>query len=152
MESPFLTCRFVCVCLFSPSVISDFSDPMDCSPPDSFVHGISQAWILEWVAISFSKGSSWLMDRTHISCIGRWILYHWAMREAQLQKRIMLKASGNSSSLKTTWKETNYMRRPLYNDMWHYSLSNIGSQIFSIENKGKSRFTESPCFQTLIRN
>ena len=30
---------------------------MDCSPPDSFVHGILQARILEWVAISFSRGS-----------------------------------------------------------------------------------------------
>ena len=33
-------------------------DPMDCSPPDSLTHGIFQAWILEWVAISFSRGSS----------------------------------------------------------------------------------------------
>ena len=33
-------------------------DPMDCSPPESSVHGISQARILEWVAISFSRGSS----------------------------------------------------------------------------------------------
>ena len=31
-------------------------DPMDCSPPGSLVHGIFQAWILEWVAVSFSKG------------------------------------------------------------------------------------------------
>ena len=35
-------------------------DPMDCSPPESSVHGISQGRILEWVAISFSRGSSWL--------------------------------------------------------------------------------------------
>ena len=34
------------------------SDPMDCSPPGSSVHGISQARILEWVAIPFSRGSS----------------------------------------------------------------------------------------------
>ena len=33
-------------------------DPMDCSLPGSSVHGISQAQILQWVAISFSKGSS----------------------------------------------------------------------------------------------
>ena len=33
--------------------------PLDCSPPGSSVHGVSQARILEWVAISFSKGSSW---------------------------------------------------------------------------------------------
>ena len=39
-------------------------DPMDCSPPGSSVHGISQARILEWVAISFSRGSSRPRDRT----------------------------------------------------------------------------------------
>ena len=37
-------------------------DPMDCSPPDSSIHGIFQARILEWVAISFSKGSSQIRD------------------------------------------------------------------------------------------
>ena len=47
--------------------------PMDCSPPGSPVHGISQARILRWVAISFSKGSSQPRDQTHISCIGRQI-------------------------------------------------------------------------------
>ena len=51
---------------------------MDCSPPGSFVHGISQARILEWVAISFSRGSSQLRGQTHISGIDRQILYHCA--------------------------------------------------------------------------
>ena len=54
---------------------------MDCSPPASSVHGISQARILEWAAISFSGKSSRPGDRTHISCvscIGRLTLYHWA--------------------------------------------------------------------------
>ena len=44
-------------------------DPMDCSPPGSSVHGISQARILEWVVISFSKGSSQPRDQTCISCL-----------------------------------------------------------------------------------
>ena len=48
------------------------------SPLGSSIHGISQARILKWVAISFSRESSWLRDQTHVSCIGRWILYHWA--------------------------------------------------------------------------
>ena len=42
-------------------------DPMGCSPPGSFLHGILQARILEWVFTPFSRGSSQLMDRTHIS-------------------------------------------------------------------------------------
>ena len=52
-------------------------DPMDCSPPDSSVHGIFQARILEWVVISYSRGSSWSRDQTDISgvsCIGGGIL------------------------------------------------------------------------------
>ena len=58
-------------------------DPMDCSPPGSSVHGILQTRILEWVAISFSKGSSWPRDRTCISCICRRILYYWTTWETQ---------------------------------------------------------------------
>ena len=59
---------------------------MDCSPPGSSVRGISQARILEWVAIFFSRRPFWPRDWTLISCIGRWILYHWATWEAH--KRI----------------------------------------------------------------
>ena len=44
-------------------------DPMDCSLPGFSVHGILQARILEWVAISFSRGSSWRRDRTWVSRI-----------------------------------------------------------------------------------
>ena len=51
---------------------------MDCSLPGSSVHGISQARIPEWVAISFSRGSSKPRDQTHISFIGRHRLPHWA--------------------------------------------------------------------------
>ena len=59
-------------------------DPMDCSPPSSSVHRISQARILGWVAISYSRGSSQLRDWSHVSCvscIGRWILYCWTTQE-----------------------------------------------------------------------
>ena len=55
-------------------------DPMDCSPPGSSVHGIFQAIILEWIAISFSRGTSLSRDQTHVSyvsCIGRQFPYHW---------------------------------------------------------------------------
>ena len=44
-------------------------DPMDCSPPGSSVKGILQARILKWVAISFSRGSSWPRNWTQVSCI-----------------------------------------------------------------------------------
>ena len=42
---------------------------MNCSPPGSSVHGIFQVRILEWVAISFSRGSSQARDQTSISCV-----------------------------------------------------------------------------------
>ena len=57
---------------------------MGYSLPGSSVHGTSQASILEWVSISFSRGSSWLRDLTCMSCAGRQILYHWDTREAQV--------------------------------------------------------------------
>ena len=42
---------------------------MDCSPPGFSVHGIFQARILEWIAISFSRGTSQTRDPTHVSCL-----------------------------------------------------------------------------------
>ena len=58
-------------------------DPMDCSPQDSSIHGILPARILEQVAISSSRGFSWLRDRTWISRTGRQILYYCTTWEAQ---------------------------------------------------------------------
>ena len=50
------------MCVFS--VVSSSWDTMDYSPPGSTVHGFTQARILEWVAISFTRGYSWSWDRT----------------------------------------------------------------------------------------
>ena len=65
-------------------------DLVDCSSPGSSVHGILQARILEWVAISYSRGSYQARDQTHtscVSCIGRWILYHCTSWEARKQNK-----------------------------------------------------------------
>ena len=67
------------VCMRVWSVVSDSSRPYGFNPPGSSVYGILQARILEWVAISFSRGSSWPRDRTqvfYISYTGRQVLYH----------------------------------------------------------------------------
>ena len=64
-------------------------DSMDWSPPGSLVHGISQARTLEWVAISYSRGSS-PRDQTWVSCIDRQILYHWLTRAACLAEEDLL--------------------------------------------------------------
>ena len=53
-------------------------DLMDCSPPGSSVHGISQARILEWVAISFSRGSSQPRDQTQVYLIAGRFFTIWA--------------------------------------------------------------------------
>ena len=59
-------------------------DPIDCSPPGSSVHGISQASILEWVAVPSSRGSSGIEPTS--PAIGRWIFFfffnHWIIWEA----------------------------------------------------------------------
>ena len=59
-----------------------FCDPMDCSLPGSSVHGISQARILVWVAVPFSRGSSWPKNQTWISCTAGRFFTMWATGES----------------------------------------------------------------------
>ena len=56
-------------------------DLMDCSLPGCSVCGILQARILEWIAISSHRGSSWPRDRTQVSCIAGRLYTVWATRE-----------------------------------------------------------------------
>ena len=74
--------QLCCVCASSCPTLCDL---MSCSPPGSSVHGIFQARILEWAAISSSRGSFLPRVQTHISCVSctsRWILSHYATWEA----------------------------------------------------------------------
>ena len=76
------TLHRACMCSDAQSRLT-LHNPKDCSLPGSSVHGISQARILEWVGISYSKGSSQPRDQTRnscVSCTGRWILYQCATR------------------------------------------------------------------------
>ena len=80
------TYTYICmyVCVLSHSVVCD---PMDFSPPGSSVHGIFQARVLEWVAISYFRGSSRPRNQIHsscFSCMDRWTLYHCATWEAHM--------------------------------------------------------------------
>ena len=73
------------VCVLSCSVVTDSLQSMNCSPSGSSVRGILQARILEWVAVSSSRGSSQPRDQICVfcvSCIGRQILYHCITWEA----------------------------------------------------------------------
>ena len=60
-----------CSCCLVAQYYPTYCDPMDCSPPSPSVHGISQARLLEWVAISFSRGSFQPRHGTRVSCIDR---------------------------------------------------------------------------------
>ena len=64
---------------------STLCDPMDCSLSDSSVHGIFQARVLEWIAISFSRGSSRPRNQTRVSHIAGRRFTIWATREAKMQ-------------------------------------------------------------------
>ena len=75
------TCGLKVKVLIAPLCLT-LCDPMDCSPPSSSVHGILQARILEWVAIPFSRGSSWFRDGTQVSCLAGIFFSVWATREA----------------------------------------------------------------------
>ena len=76
------------VCSFTESCPA-LCNPMDCIPPGASVHGILQAKILEWVPMSFFRGSSQPRDKIHISCVScidRQILYHCAAWEAPVHE------------------------------------------------------------------
>ena len=85
----------------SLSHVRFFVTPMNCSPPDTSVHGIHQARILEWVAISFSRGSSQFRDWTWVSCIGDRFFTIWATRQA---KSYINKYKLNTVHPWTTWE------------------------------------------------
>ena len=70
----------LCVCVYCAQSCTTLCNSINWSPQVSSVHIIFQARILEWVAISYSRGSSQSRDWTHASCIsgiGKLILYHW---------------------------------------------------------------------------
>ena len=72
-----LTWLYICVCAQQLQSYPTLRDPMDCDPPGSSVRGILHAGILEWIAMSSSRGSSRPRDWTWvscISCIGRQVL------------------------------------------------------------------------------
>ena len=110
-----------------------FCDPMNCNPPGSSVHQIPQARILEWVAISFSRGASQPRDQAWDSCIGRQILYHWAIREGNNRTAIknnLLKTKGiyhlivlQARSPRSTWQ---------YSFWWEFSSWLVDGCLFTV--------------------
>ena len=67
--------QYCCCCYLFTQLCPTFRGPMDCSPLGFSVHGICQVRKLEWVVISFSRGSSWPRDWTLFSCLsGRFLI------------------------------------------------------------------------------
>ena len=81
----------------SRSVVCESCISMDSSPPGSSVHGLLQARILEWVAISYSKGSSWTRDWTRVSHIAGRFFTIWATREYGFSQKEDIYEGGNSN-------------------------------------------------------
>ena len=93
-----------CYCCVAAQSCETLLQPMDCSPPASSFHGISQARILEWVAISYSGWSSLTQElKLHLSLLHcRCILYHWATGKAALELWCFRKLW--ASSLSKLWE------------------------------------------------
>ena len=88
-------------------------DLMDCSPPGSSIHGVFQARILEWVAISFSRGSTWPRDRIHVSCTCVCVcvcvyINHFALQQKSAQhceSNTIKKCNPQKKKMWTTWRK-----------------------------------------------
>ena len=101
---------YVCLCL----VVSSSLQLHGLYPPDSSVYGIFHARILEWVAISYSRGSSKLKEWTHISCvscIAGWFFTHWTTWEA-LMLRLNKFMAREFSRGKTTFQTSRWWAYP----------------------------------------
>ena len=79
-STPFWSPHFNCVSALVAQFCLSLCHPMDCSLQSFSVHGISQARILEWLAIPLSRGSSHSRDQTHVSCIAGRFLMVWASK------------------------------------------------------------------------
>ena len=133
-----------CRCFLVAKSRLTLCDPTDCSPPSSSVHGILQARILERVAISSSRGSSWPRDWTWVSCIsctGKQIPYHFVTREVHMTSSLVK----SSSSIKSVF----FLAISLLLNLWYgggigHSLAGIWSEMSFTECLQASGF---PCLQ-----
>ena len=104
---------------------------MDFSPPGSSVHGILQARILQWVAISFSSGSSRPRDKTWVSYITGIFFTNWATREVQRTKAFsILLLSDTHNNNHPIWIRYLKMKRPIHIKVCLAYLFSFDSSIF----------------------
>ena len=96
---------------------------MDCSPARSSVCGILQARTLEWVAIPFSRGSSWSRDQTWVFCISSGFFIIWATRGGTTKKKKKIRAKQCKTESWIAWyDEAENINRSIEGSVmsWHY--------------------------------
>ena len=126
-----------------PQFCLTLCDPLDCSPPDSFIHGILQGRMLVCVAISFSRGPFWPMDQTQASWIGRQILYclssqgspSWNLEDTNCKylslRTIFLKNQYGGNWLLLICRNMNYLPKSVSGNylflitLFHFCLNNL---------------------------
>ena len=91
-------CVCVCVCV-SRSVCPTLCNPLNCSPPDSSVHGISSGKNTVLCSVPFSRGLSQPRDQTQVFCITGRFFTIWANKEALKNISNIIAALGNKVSL-----------------------------------------------------
>ena len=96
---------------------STLCDPMDCSPPDFSVHEIFQARILEWVAISFSRGSPNPGIKPGSPALQADSFTNWATREALYKYRASL-LSTVSRRVGNDWETLTYSSANIFLNFW----------------------------------
>ena len=107
-------------------------NPMDFSPPGSSVHGILQARILEWVAISFSRGSARPRDKTWVSYIAGRLFSNWGTREVQRAKAysILLLSDTHNNNNHPIWIQYLKMKRPIHIEVCLAYLFSFDNSVF----------------------
>ena len=122
------------LCALVAQLCPTLSDPVDCSPPGSSVCGILQARVPEWVAISFSRGSSWPRDQTLVSHFAGRFVTIWATREAnstsvlikrgKLDREIDMHGrkmkARNTENTKQRWRQKLELCCPKSRNFWGY--------------------------------
>ena len=106
-------------------------NPMDCSPPGSSVHGIISRQIQEWVAISFSRGSSQPRGQIWVSCITDRFFIIWAIRKVLTSNKMTVNRK-RWETLYFTYEIIRILKNPCQECNETYTLINMSINYWNI--------------------